>query len=511
MRRYLANAACTWLMILCGWFCLWVISFYFVNDAKLAVLFFPFALRLGVTLHTPIKHWPAIYGAEWMLTFALALLLDQPPWFDVWLASVASIPLTAFACRYYHGTQAQRLWVQAATVLSLSVLNLACVGDTITSLSFVWLISLTGGLMLVPTCYLIWNYLFENTWQPLTSSMINPALVIKCKPLMVLTLLFSTSFVLQLTLPDELRRFAPFCLAIPIIFLAFRYGWQGAILGTLVNSIALIAARSGVSGLEVTDLLLSITAQTLTGILLGVAVQRQRDLNQQLRHELSRNQHLARQLVTAEETVRHEVARELHDEIGQNITAIRTQANIIKRVTNPDLSAQCATTIESLSLNVYDTTKGLLTRLRPIALDELDLHEALTQLVRDMEFTQQGIQVTLNLGGENTANLNDTTRTTLYRICQEALNNIHKYAQAKTVRLDLHTGHLIRLTIIDDGIGFQTDKPKQGLGLKGMRERVQALGGQFSLSSVQNKECNQSGTTIHVQLPGNMSDDLCPR
>ncbi|MEZ9531734.1 histidine kinase, partial [Vibrio sp. 10N.286.51.F4] len=67
------------------------------------------------------------------------------------------------------------------------------------------------------------------------------------------------------------------------------------------------------------------------GILLGLAVQKQKDLNSKLRSELSRNQNLSRQLVTAEESVRRDIARELHDEIGQNITAIRTQASIIKR------------------------------------------------------------------------------------------------------------------------------------------------------------------------------------
>ncbi|MGU3847687.1 signal transduction histidine-protein kinase/phosphatase UhpB, partial [Vibrio diabolicus] len=77
----------------------------------------------------------------------------------------------------------------------------------------------------------------------------------------------------------------------------------------------------GVSNLEITDLLLSLSAQTITGIMLGLGVQKQKDLNHKLRGELARNQNLSRQLIKAEESVRRDIARELHDEIGQNITA----------------------------------------------------------------------------------------------------------------------------------------------------------------------------------------------
>lgn len=233
-----------------------------------------------------------------------------------------------------------------------------------------------------------------------------------------------------------------------------------------------------------------------------MAVQRQRDLNQKLRFELSRNQNLSRQLVKAEESVRQEVARELHDEIGQNITAIRTQASIIKRVENSEMSANCATTIESLSLNVYDTTKGLLTRLRPKALDDLDLIDALKQLVREMEFEQQGVDVTFQLQGKDVSALSDATSATLYRICQEALNNAKKYAQASCLEIDIKLGENVELNIQDNGIGFKLQDSQKGFGLKGMQERVQALGGRFNIRSYSQHESEQHGTAIHVELPG---------
>lgn len=232
MRNYLITSACAWFITLCSWFCLWVISYYFVNDAELAILLFPFALRLGVTLHTAKKHWPAIYAAEWLLTISLALLLDQPQWLTVLAASAASIPVTAMAVRFNYGAQSQRLLVQAAAIIVSSLINVAAVSSHVESPSLVWLVSVTGGLMLVPTCYLIWNYLFQSTWLPLTSNLISQPIQFNVKPIILFVIVFSVSIALQIGLPDELRRFAPFCLAIPIILLAFRYGWQGAMLGT---------------------------------------------------------------------------------------------------------------------------------------------------------------------------------------------------------------------------------------------------------------------------------------
>lgn len=501
MRTFFVESASAWLITLCSWFCLWVISYYFVNDAELAILFFPFALRLGLTLHTAKKYWPSIYSAEWLLAISLATLMSQPQWLTVLAASVASIPVALLATRFYRGTQWQRLSVQALAIVVCACINIVAVGPHTDSLSFVGLVSITGGLMLVPSCYLIWNYLFQSTWRPLTSNLIHHPFEFTVKPILLFVTLFAISISLQIGLPEELRRFAPFCLAIPIILLAFRYGWQGALLGTLLNSCALIAARSGVSQIEITDLLLSISAQSLTGILLGMAVQRQRDLNQQLRTELNRNKNLSKQLVQAEESVRKDIARELHDEIGQNITAIRTQASIIKRVSNPELSVGCANTIESLSLNVYDTTKGLLTRLRPKTLDDLDAISAIRQMVREMEFEQLGIQVELTINGHTETELSDVMAVTLFRLCQEALNNVLKYAKANHVSIAITMETAINLRIRDNGVGFRLEDSQKGFGLKGMQERVQALGGKLTIRSQMDEGDHSHGTTIDAHLP----------
>ncbi|PHM29192.1 signal transduction histidine-protein kinase/phosphatase UhpB [Xenorhabdus budapestensis] len=505
MYRYLINSFCGGLLFSCWWFCLWVIAYYFVHDLELAILFFPFALRLGIALHIPKRYLPALYGTEWLLTIGLALLIGQPHWLTVLTASVVSLPIVWIAGRYYRGNQWQRLAVMALVIVVTSIINVMSVISHNPALTIALLVSLTGGVMLVPLCYLVWHYLFQNVWLPLTANILAYPIRFHWNQIVFYSLLFILNIFLQIWIPSELHYFAPFCLAIPIILLAFRYGWQGALLGTLLNSVALIAARGDVSNMEITDLLLSLLAQTLTGILLGMAVQRQRDLNTQLKRELHRNHSLSRQLVKAEESVRREIARELHDEIGQNITAIRTQANIIQRVEVTSTIVNCAKTIELLSLNIYDTTKMLLSRLRPKILDDLGLKEAIEQLLRDMEFEALGISVEIQWEVDSDTvieQLSDATKATLYRLCQEALNNALKYSQADSIKLHFSIKEMIRLLIKDNGIGCKIEDHTKGFGLRGMRERVQALGGNFSIhSEKQQDDSTRTGTDLSIILP----------
>ncbi|OBU34490.1 signal transduction histidine-protein kinase/phosphatase UhpB [Photobacterium kishitanii] len=514
MRHYFLTSLGGCLFFICSWFCLWVIAFYFVGDPALAIILFPFALRLGITLHTASRYWIIIYAAEWGLILLLSKVLNDLPWWPILMASGLSWPLLWYGRRYYYGEQWRQLLVMAVVILSTASINIAMVigfGSiaqiAVSSVGMIFLISITGGLMLVPACYLLWSFLFNRSWIPLTVALISRPLELRHRDLCLYALLFVANILLQINLPDELSRFAPFCLAIPIIVFAFRHGWQGALLGTLLNSVALIAARSGVSKMEITDLLLSLSAQSLTGILLGLGIQRQRDLNHKLSAELGRNQVLSRQLIKTEESVRRDVARELHDEIGQNITAIRMQASILKRVEITPVTQQCASTIEQLSLNVYDTAKGLLSRLRPKTLDDLGLAKAVEQVVCDLKLEDKGIEVAMAWGHHQQL-LCDTTSVTLYRICQEALNNIAKYSHATEVIIELEIDQKIRLQIEDNGIGFKAEDAFKGFGLRGIRERVEVLGGQCSIVSNYHDESQKislpkkdAGTTLIILLP----------
>ena len=193
--------------------------------------------------------------------------------------------------------------------------------------------------------------------------------------------------------------------------------------------------------------------------------------------------------------MRRDVARELHDDIGQTITAIRTQAGIVQRLAPDNASVrQSGQLIEHLSLGVYDSVRRLLGRLRPRQLDDLPLEQAVRSLMREMELEDRGIVSHLDWR-INEAGLSENQRVTLFRVCQEGLNNIVKHASASAVTLQgWQQEERLMLVLEDDGCGLPPGSSAQGFGLTGMRERVTALGGTLTIS------CTH-GTRVCVNLP----------
>ncbi|RRM55652.1 signal transduction histidine-protein kinase/phosphatase UhpB [Escherichia coli] len=458
-----------------AWFCLWSISLHLVERPDMAVLLFPFGLRLGLMLQCPRGYWPVLLGAEWLLIYWLMQAVGLTHFSLLMIGSLLTLLPVALISRYRHQRDWRTLLLQGAALTAAALLQ---------SLPWLWhgkeswnalLLTLTGGLTLAPICLVFWHYLANNTWLPLGPSLVSQPINWRGRHLVWYLLLFVISLWLQLGLPDELSRFTPFCLALPIIALAWHYGWQGALIATLMNAIALIASQTWRD--HPVDLLLSLLVQSLTGLLLGAGIQRLRELNQSLQKELARNQHLAERLLETEESVRRDVARELHDDIGQTITAIRTQAGIVQRLAADNASVkQSGQLIEQLSLGVYDAVRRLLGRLRPRQLDDLTLEQAIRSLMREMELEGRGIVSHLEWRIDESA-LSENQRVTLFRVCQEGLNNIVKHADASAVTLQgwQHDERLM-LVIEDDGSGLPPDSGQHGFGLTGMRDRPQALG-----------------------------------
>lgn len=476
-----------------AWFCLWSISLHLVEQSALAALLFPFGLRLGLMLQCPRGYWPVLLGAEWLL---LGWLAQEVALMHLPLLLLGSL-LTVLPVVVVRNINAQRegraLLLQAGALITAAILQclpwIAQGKDIFNAL----LMTLTGGLTLAPVCLVIWHYLTSATWRPLGPELVSQPVNWRARHLFLYLVLFTISLGLQLGLPDQLSRFTPFCLALPIIALAWHYGWQGALIATLMNAIALIASQSWHE--HQVDLLLSLLVQSLTGLLLGTGIQQLRELNHSLQKELARNRRLAERLLETEEHVRRDVARELHDDIGQTITAIRTQATILQRLVPEHTGVkQSSTLIEQLSLGVYDTVRRLLGRLRPRQLDDLSLEKAISSLMREMELEDRGIVSHLHWNIVETA-LSEGLRVTLFRICQEGLNNVIKHANASRVVIrGWQQDESLLLLIIDNGCGLDGAYGRQGFGLTGMRERVTALGGTLTLTGTQ-------GTQVRVQLP----------
>ncbi len=211
----------------------------------------------------------------------------------------------------------------------------------------------------------------------------------------------------------------------------------------------------------------------------------------------SDNERLARQALTAKEQERRYFAQELHDSLGQSVSAIKAMAvSIAMRVRDSDpVTAESATKIEKISDTAYSSVHDLMAWLRPAILDELGLTHALRHMVDEWNAHHEDTFCRLRMEGR-LDDLREEQKINVYRIVQEALTNAAKYAEASTIDITLGGQEVISLIIIDDGQGFDQDKVVLGMGLSGMRDRVNMLQGSVTISSRPGK-----GTSIHVEFP----------
>jgi signal transduction histidine kinase len=207
---------------------------------------------------------------------------------------------------------------------------------------------------------------------------------------------------------------------------------------------------------------------------------------------------LSVQLRHAQEEERRTISRELHDDVGQQLTAMRMELGTLERLRggdSGDFDARLAG-LKGMAEQSLHVIRDIAAGLRPSVLDDLGLPAAVQKQTR--EFSKRtGVTVSVKVDGRFDE-LRDPHRTYIYRIVQEALTNCAKHANARHIAVTLADRHgRIELTIADDGAGFDPDRMRTGgLGLIGMEERVRELGGTVDVRSSRSQ-----GTTIHVIAP----------
>jgi signal transduction histidine kinase len=248
-----------------------------------------------------------------------------------------------------------------------------------------------------------------------------------------------------------------------------------------------------------------LTALCLGAIIAGASVFRISALEKESaeyqrasRQAEERLRHLSQQLVSSQEQERKALSRELHDEIGQLLTALRMELGNLER-------SQAASGMEAdahldqakkLAETTLKTTRDIAMGLRPAMLDLLGLGPALEWQTR--EFSRRyKTPIQLDVDGD-LRDLPDPHRTYLYRIVQEGLTNCARHAQAKNIRVSLKDSNgQLAVTVEDDGVGFdQHGGVSYGLGLLGITERVRELCGNIASQSEPGK-----GTRLEVMLP----------
>jgi signal transduction histidine kinase/DNA-binding response OmpR family regulator len=260
----------------------------------------------------------------------------------------------------------------------------------------------------------------------------------------------------------------------------------------LVGALELASTAAGAFAAEYLDFARQVADS------LAVAIQNAR-LHEQVELSRGRLQILSRRLVEVQEEERRAIARELHDEAGQALTTLVLGLGMLEReghLSHKDVER--VSLLKQTTDSVMEGLHRLAADLRPASLDKLGLVAALENYLSSIE-QNAGFSAELATAGMDTGRLPSDIETTLYRVAQEALTNVVRHAAASQVEVVV-TRHddTVGVLVADDGRGFDATAAleKDRLGLIGMRERVEMLGGRLSIESAPGQ-----GTTVVAEIP----------
>lgn len=202
-----------------------------------------------------------------------------------------------------------------------------------------------------------------------------------------------------------------------------------------------------------------------------------------------------RRAIAAQEAERERLSRELHDETGQLLTSVVLGLGALEALDDAEPLRERINDLRRRAVEALQELRQMAVRIRPIALDDLGLVPAIERLVEDSPLQEQADVTFVHTGGSG--RLDPAIETAVYRIIQEALTNVARHASAEHVSVTLgRSPDEVRAVVEDDGRGFDTDGVGDGVGLAGMRERAELLGGTLSIESR-----GGGGATIALRVP----------
>lgn len=218
---------------------------------------------------------------------------------------------------------------------------------------------------------------------------------------------------------------------------------------------------------------------------------------------LSQNRELIKHITQVREMERNELAKELHDVFGQYLAAIDVNAAVACKYTQGDEKLNpILQTIHTSTAYLIEVTRSQLQSIKPPSLESVGLSASINSLVSQWQVSFPSYKLTISIDVHDDW-VNYDSALSIYRCLQEGLSNIVKHAQATTISIDLFTQEKnvgpneIELIIQDNGIGLSASKgPSAGIGIIGMRERINSLSGEFTVSSAE-----PQGTVILIKVP----------
>jgi two-component system sensor histidine kinase UhpB len=474
----------------------------------------PDAVLLCWLLASPRKQWWAYLVVSLQIRLMLSATLESPLWFQ--LATYANDAvkglLSAYVLRRLLGFPVRLGTLRAFTIFVATA-----------AIAVPFLSALAGAAARHALGHDYWPAWYE--WflgDVLASLIITPALLywfvgrqqVNRRPTELallclgLTAMLYYAFVLPNHLPSHLLLCIPFPFLIWAVARTGPLGTSAALSLLSLFSIVSAARGNGVfssgtpseNALAIQFFLLVVSVPLL---FLAVAMEERRAIQDDLRHSrqtvsenYERIRDLAGRLIHTQEEERRRIARELHDDIGQNLALLQARLTGLSHQLPDGMESEHAlvneviTDINEVSVGIRDLSR----ELHSNTLQLLGLRPALNKLCRE---ASEKYSITAKVDGTDDPELSHDARLCLYRVAQEAVSNAVRHGKAQRISIELHSDHgLVRMCVRDWGIGFDTAVSSKGLGLVSMHERVRMLGGEVDV-----KSRPEAGTEIIVRLP----------
>jgi two-component system sensor histidine kinase UhpB len=282
--------------------------------------------------------------------------------------------------------------------------------------------------------------------------------------------------------------------------------WLGIVFLCLILGMIYLALRQGLSPLsELSESLGRIEKGDFTARVDTSAVRELNPIQYRFNHmasvlekTMAENHELAGNMLSLQESERRDLARELHDELAPCLFGIRVDLGEIERMATehhvPEIDEK-VNSVKTITNHIQSLVRKMLSRLRPMTLDDLGLEEALKDMLHNWRDKQPEIDWEWDFVGEFYG-LPDTLQVTIYRVVQECTTNCVRHAEASHVKVEVRKEKdSMKITVTDDGKGLSADLVR-GFGLIGMRERVTALGGRIAFDTEEGQ-----GLQVRVLIP----------
>jgi two-component system sensor histidine kinase UhpB len=499
-------------------------------NAPQSVLWLPNSILLACLLIVPFRRWPAYLAAAFPAQMLVSVGTGAPPLTMalLFLSNCADASLGAFLVRrvthshgpfVFDGLAATVIFVAFGATLPTVLLSFADAGISVAT---GWSSSYNAAfvtrarsnvlthLIVVPAIV----DLAARDWQRIRSARVVEGIALAGLLLVTCGIAFSRSagsqaFAAVLYTPLPL-----------LLWGAFRFGpggigW-GALIVSMVASWNVLHDRGPFfsrSPLEnVVSLQLFLLASTLPLLCLSAVIRERdrasrtvRESESALRRSYGRVRELAGKLITAQELERSRIARDMHDDLNQQLAALSISISALRRrsLKTSDLD-NALRALQERTVALVDQVRTFSHDLHPATLDHLGLIPALRTHCADFG-RQHRLDVRFRAEGA-LAPLPPDIAVCLYRIVQEGLRNIASHAGVRDASVSLtQTPNLVELTIVDRGCGFDPNSgaARRGLGLLSMEERARLVGGTFKITSTRDR-----GTALHVQVPARADPQL---